>query len=250
MQKPRHNAVERRAAIVDAALPLFARKGFAGTTTKELAMAAGVSEALLYKHFPSKRAIYDEILSIGSRRAGTDFNRPAPARPSTLALIENIHFLMSWCFTGRPIRRERGYKGYFENMVRLVLNSLMEDGEFARSVFKNVLSGPLVGFEASFKAAKAAGDLVPQPLTGQNAFWFIQQVAFILAATRLPQKPVQAYTVKDAEVVRLAVVFALRGVGLKDNVIRTQYDPKGLNRRLSADRLSGLRAFTANRTTT
>jgi AcrR family transcriptional regulator len=106
VQKPRHNAVERRAAIVDAALPLLGRKGFAGTTTKKLAMAAGVSETLLYKHFPSKRAIYDEILSLGSTRAGTDFNRPARARLSTLALIENIHFLMFWCFD-RTSRRRR-----------------------------------------------------------------------------------------------------------------------------------------------
>ncbi|HEX3499191.1 MAG TPA: helix-turn-helix domain-containing protein, partial [Stellaceae bacterium] len=36
----------RRRGIVDAAVPLFARKGFAGTTTKEIAEAAPVSEAL------------------------------------------------------------------------------------------------------------------------------------------------------------------------------------------------------------
>ena len=53
--------VERKAAIVEAALPLFARQGFAATTTKQLALAAGVSEALLYKHFPSKEALYREI---------------------------------------------------------------------------------------------------------------------------------------------------------------------------------------------
>ena len=45
---------ERRAAIVKAVLPLFARQGFSNTTTRQLAEAAGVSEALLYKHFPSK----------------------------------------------------------------------------------------------------------------------------------------------------------------------------------------------------
>ena len=39
---------QRRTAIVKAALPLFARKGFANTTTRELAEAAGVSEALNY----------------------------------------------------------------------------------------------------------------------------------------------------------------------------------------------------------
>jgi AcrR family transcriptional regulator len=44
---------DRRKAIVAAAVPLFARNGFAGTTTRELAAAAGVSEALLFRHFPS-----------------------------------------------------------------------------------------------------------------------------------------------------------------------------------------------------
>jgi len=53
---------ERRQAIVDAAVPLFARKGFAGTTTRELAEAAGISEALLFRHFPSKQLLYREIL--------------------------------------------------------------------------------------------------------------------------------------------------------------------------------------------
>ena len=49
----------RRRRIVDAALPLFARKGFAGTTTKEIAEAAEVSEALL--------SVTDEI-AVASKR--------------------------------------------------------------------------------------------------------------------------------------------------------------------------------------
>ncbi|PYM09743.1 MAG: hypothetical protein DME18_17505 [Verrucomicrobia bacterium] len=56
MIEQRLSAEERREAIVKAALPLFARKGFANTTTRELADAAGVSEALIYKHFPSKES--------------------------------------------------------------------------------------------------------------------------------------------------------------------------------------------------
>ena len=49
---------ERRQAIADAVRGVFADKGFDGTTTRELAKAAGVSEALLYKHFPSKESLY------------------------------------------------------------------------------------------------------------------------------------------------------------------------------------------------
>ena len=53
---------ERRQAIVTAVKGTFAAKGFDGTTTRELARAAGVSEALLYKHFPSKESLYGAML--------------------------------------------------------------------------------------------------------------------------------------------------------------------------------------------
>jgi AcrR family transcriptional regulator len=53
---------ERRRVIVEAALSLFSRKGFRGTTTKEIAQAAGCSEAMLFKHFATKDALYSAIL--------------------------------------------------------------------------------------------------------------------------------------------------------------------------------------------
>ncbi len=53
---------ERRTSIVRSSMHLFARKGFAGATTRELARAAGVSEAMVFKHFPTKRRLYRAIL--------------------------------------------------------------------------------------------------------------------------------------------------------------------------------------------
>ena len=53
---------ERRHMIIEAALSLFSRKGFRGTTTKEIAQAAGCSEAMLFKHFATKDALYSAIL--------------------------------------------------------------------------------------------------------------------------------------------------------------------------------------------
>ena len=53
---------ERRAAIIQAVRRVFADKGFHGTTTRELADAAGVSEALLFKHFPNKEALFSAML--------------------------------------------------------------------------------------------------------------------------------------------------------------------------------------------
>ncbi|ALA57032.1 putative Transcriptional regulator acrR [Nitrospira moscoviensis] len=59
----RTSSQERQASLIAAAASLFARKGFNGTTTKEIAKAAGVSEALVFKHFPTKHALYAAILA-------------------------------------------------------------------------------------------------------------------------------------------------------------------------------------------
>jgi len=55
----------RRQLTLGAAKRCFPRHGFAGTTTRELAEAAGISEALLFRHFPSKQLLYREILQLG-----------------------------------------------------------------------------------------------------------------------------------------------------------------------------------------
>ena len=62
-RQPRSTSQQRQAGLIAAAASLFAAKGFNGTTTKEIAKAAGVSEALVFKHFPTKRALYGAILA-------------------------------------------------------------------------------------------------------------------------------------------------------------------------------------------
>ncbi len=59
----RASGQDRQASLIAAAATLFAAKGFNGTTTKEIAKAAGVSEALVFKHFPTKRRLYAAILA-------------------------------------------------------------------------------------------------------------------------------------------------------------------------------------------
>lgn len=59
----RTSAPQRQASLISAASSLFATNGFRGTTTKQIALAAGVSEALLFKYFPTKQALYSAILS-------------------------------------------------------------------------------------------------------------------------------------------------------------------------------------------
>lgn len=53
---------ERRSQILAVAVSLFSQRGFRGTTTKEIAHAAGVSEAMVFRHFATKEELYAAIL--------------------------------------------------------------------------------------------------------------------------------------------------------------------------------------------
>lgn len=53
---------ERRSQILQIAIKLFSQCGFSGTTTKEIAREAGVSEAMVFRHFATKSDLYDAIL--------------------------------------------------------------------------------------------------------------------------------------------------------------------------------------------
>src|SRR5258708_18152636 len=97
MAMTRLDSDERRKAIVRTAVPLFARKGFAGTTTRELAEAAGISEALLFRHFPSKQLLYREILQQPGCQGDPGLEQLAsrPASPATLP--RTVRFMVRRC---------------------------------------------------------------------------------------------------------------------------------------------------------
>lgn len=56
---------ETSTRILKAAQRLFARKGYDGTTTRDLAQAAGVAEGTIFRHFPNKKAILIEVATEG-----------------------------------------------------------------------------------------------------------------------------------------------------------------------------------------
>ena len=58
MRSARLTAPERRAAVVDTACRVFAKRSYHGSTTAEIARETGVTEPVLYRHFASKRELY------------------------------------------------------------------------------------------------------------------------------------------------------------------------------------------------
>jgi AcrR family transcriptional regulator len=62
---------ERREQIIDAATRAFARAGFAATSLDDIADEAGISRAILYRHFDSKTGLYQAVLDTACRRLAT-----------------------------------------------------------------------------------------------------------------------------------------------------------------------------------
>ena len=61
-RRTRLSAGERREAILDAAMEVFSRGGYHGSSIDQIAQAAGISKALIYEHFPSKRELHGSLL--------------------------------------------------------------------------------------------------------------------------------------------------------------------------------------------
>lgn len=117
---------ERRRVIIDAALALFAQKGYRGTTTKEIAQAAGCSEATIFKHFMTKDELYSAILeSKASIEETVARAAQAAARKDDAAVF---------CAVGREalLRTEAD-----PSLMRLLLFSALEGHELSHLFYES-----------------------------------------------------------------------------------------------------------------
>src|SRR5580658_7418517 len=131
----------RRQLILGAAKRCFARHGFAGTTTRSVAAAASISEGLLFKHFPTKSALYAEILA-EECAADPALHRLLEREPSTQTLVALIREMVRYFreVSMMPDQEEA-------QRLRLMMASHLDDGEFARLIYDKigVLMGPIFG---------------------------------------------------------------------------------------------------------
>lgn len=207
----------RRQLILSAAKRCFARHGFSGTTTKSVAAAASVSEGLLFKHFPTKSALYAEILAEACE-ADPALHRLLALEPSTETLVVMIcemvrHFQH---IAETPDQQEA-------QQLRLMISSHLDDGEFARLCYEKI--GDLIGpiFTASVERAVAAGDATRIGCEPLNLFWFAHHAVLMATLSRLPSVPCLSYG-DSANLERQLCEFILRGLGMKETSIASHLD--------------------------
>jgi AcrR family transcriptional regulator len=116
---------ERQASIISAAASLFAQKGFNGTTTREIARTAGISEALLFRYFPTKRALYAAILAEKVQLS------------QLLATVDEAAKKRDDVRVFTLIASFRIHRGADPSLLRLLLFSALEGHELSDMFFRN-----------------------------------------------------------------------------------------------------------------
>jgi TetR/AcrR family transcriptional regulator len=113
---------DRRKQLLKVAVDVFARQGFSGTKTRDIAAAAGVSEAILFRHFASKEDLYHAILDAkADQESGSDF----------LAALQGF-------------ADQRDDAGLIRYIASAILQSFRQDPAFHRLILFASLEGHLL----------------------------------------------------------------------------------------------------------
>jgi AcrR family transcriptional regulator len=119
--RSRARGAERRRQILAEAARLFATRGFRGTTTRDVAAHVGITEAALYRYFPSKEAIYTAILE---ERTVSPVALAAAEGPATEGRDREVFTALALAFL-RSVEAD-------PSVLRLLLFSALEGHDMAR----------------------------------------------------------------------------------------------------------------------
>lgn len=223
----RLNAEERREAILDAALSVFSRKGFNGTTTKDIAREAGVSEALLYRHFPSKEDLHEAIHDRLCEHKESLMAFFASEKPSTELLVK-MHYLLLQ-FIAAPASDPGN-----ECVSRLLFQNMLEDGKFARQFHEDRFYKLFPGYKACLEAAIQAGDIRATGVNEMESLWFLHHVAVMINMNTMPETPTFEYRKNTHALLEDVLHYSLRGIGMTEEAIKQHANPSQLGRALEA----------------
>ena len=133
----RMTAEQRKQSIVDAAIKQFAKNGYNGTVIRDISREAGINEALLYRYFPGKEALFSAALDemIGKIKEMTYFGRLANAEIDIHKLPEVAESALAFMTANPPLTRMLLYSGlqkhelaapFFDSVSRPALQRISE----------------------------------------------------------------------------------------------------------------------------
>lgn len=127
----RLSASDRRQTLLDAALDLFSRQGYQGTTTRQVAERAGITEALIFRHFENKEDLYWQLIESRSRLR--------EVRPQIERLFQDDSLNDEAIFT--TIAEDILRRNFADSALpRLLLFSALENHKLSDRFFRNYIS--------------------------------------------------------------------------------------------------------------
>jgi AcrR family transcriptional regulator len=179
---------ERQASIITAAASLFAKNGFNGTTTRAIAKTAGISEALLFRYFPTKRALYAAIIAQKSQLS------------QLMASIEEAAEKRDDVRVFTLIASFRIHRGSDPSLLRLLLFSALEGHELSDMFFRNrhrvfyeFLAGYIARRTREGKFRKVDPLLAAQSFVGMIVYHRLLHDIFGVPAHCSPEEAVAGY---------------------------------------------------------
>jgi len=124
---------KRREQILQTAFDLFSHKGFSGTTTKDIARAAGVSEAMVFKHFSSKDELYGALLEAKKCAEGLTQFPWESNEPLIAAMKAKDDFGVFYHFASQALNKHQEDIAF----MRMIFYSALEEHEMAERFFKD-----------------------------------------------------------------------------------------------------------------
>src|SRR2546423_7383824 len=166
-------APRRRHQLLDVARELFAAGGFHATSMDDVAEAAGVTNPVLSQHFPSKRALYRELLEDVGARLMADITRAAAPADSGRERVQNgmaayFGFVTDnqpafWLLFGASVRNDAEFAAVAETVLEHMAEAVAEmiDVELPAE-HRAVLAHAVIGM------AEAVGRRAPRGTTAEH----------------------------------------------------------------------------------
>lgn len=162
-------ALARRKHILETALKLFARHGFDGTSTKQIAQAAGVAEGLIFHYFPSKDDLLNAVFETRHSFFGELQSLLEGAEPKPAAEVLK-ELATGWLST---LRRERE--------ITLVLFSTAQTNPKVGAVLRTLIPEGIARLSAYLRARVNAGELRRNlPVESSAQMFFSSLMIFFL----------------------------------------------------------------------
>lgn len=140
---------ERRLQILHVAMRLFSEKGFSGTTTKEIAQRAGVSEAMVFRHFANKDELYSAILD--HKACNRSFQNPLDEVADKMATNDDFGVFYTMALNALSHHQEDC------DFLRLMMHSALENHDLARIFFESFITDVYVRLGAYIRRRQQDG---------------------------------------------------------------------------------------------